>query len=105
LVSALRVAAPQWQVSRMPEPAICPRKILFRTCLTMGMDQLIALIAKKLCNTSTRAQYLRSNFVVMWTASAWNCEFSPTKISVLHWSFFSASVKSCLLIDRVAELS
>jgi hypothetical protein len=47
--------------------------------------------------TSTRAQYLLSSFDVIWTASEWNCEFSPTKIRVLHWSCFSCSVKSYLL--------
>lgn len=39
----------------------------------------------------------------MWTASAWNCELSPTKISVRHWSFFNDSVKSCRLMDRVVK--
>lgn len=50
-----------------------------------------------LLTTSTRAQYLLSSFDVMWTASVWNWEFSPTKIRVLHWSCFSCSVKSYLL--------
>jgi len=39
----------------------------------------------------------------MWTASAWNCELSPTKIRVRHWSFFNDSVKSCRLMDRVVK--
>lgn len=46
--------------------------------------------------TSTSALYLLSSFVVMWRASEWKGEFSPTKISVLHCSFFKDSVKSCL---------
>jgi len=47
--------------------------------------------------TSTSAQCLLSSFVVIWMASSWNFEFSPTKISVRHCNFLNESVKSCLL--------
>lgn len=45
-------------------------------------------------HTSTKALNLRSSFEVMWRASEWKGELSPTKISVRHFRLFSPSVMS-----------
>ena len=47
-----------------------------------------------LLHTSTKALNLRSSFEVMWRASEWKGELSPTKISVRHFRLFSPSVMS-----------
>ena len=49
-------------------------------------------------HTSTKAQYLRSSFAVMWRASVWKGDWSPTKISVRHFNVFRPSVMSGLLM-------
>lgn len=46
--------------------------------------------------TSTKALYLRSNFVIMWRASEWKGELSPTNTRVRHLSFFNPLVMSGL---------
>lgn len=53
--------------------------------------------------TSTNALYLLSSSVVMWMASEWKGESSPTKIRVRHCNFFNPSVMSCLLHTCLAS--
>lgn len=48
-------------------------------------------------HTSTKALNLLSSFEVMWRASEWKGELSPTKISVRHFNLFNPSVISGLL--------
>lgn len=55
-------------------------------------------------HTSTRALYLLSSFEVMYKASEWKGELSPTKISVRHCSPFSPLVRSGLLKIGKSEL-
>lgn len=47
--------------------------------------------------TSTKALYLLSSLEVMWRASEWKGESSPTKISVRHCNFLNPPVMSYLL--------
>lgn len=49
--------------------------------------------------TSTNALYRLSRLEVMWSASEWNGELSPTKIRERHCSFLNPSVMSGLLLD------
>lgn len=49
------------------------------------------------CHTSTKALYLLSNFDIIWSASEWKGELSPTKMRVRHRSLFNPSVMSGLL--------
>lgn len=51
-------------------------------------------------HTSTKALYLLSILEVMWTASEWKGELSPTNIRERHCSFRSPSLMSGLLPDK-----
>lgn len=70
-------------------------------------NQIIFKESTRLCpekreplQTSTNALYLLSIFEVMWTASEWNGECSPTKIRERHCNFLNPSLKSGLLQDN-----
>lgn len=53
--------------------------------------------------TSTKALYLLSSLEVMWRASEWKGESSPTKISVRHCNFLNPPVMSYLLHTSLAS--
>lgn len=57
-----------------------------------------------LVHTSTNALNLLSSFEVMWRASAWKGEFSPTIIRDRHFSFLSPSVMSGLLQNKTSKV-
>jgi hypothetical protein len=47
--------------------------------------------------TSTKALNRLSNFEVIWSASEWNGDISPTKISDRQCNFLNPSLRSGLL--------